>query len=150
MRVSEARKKLEELSYNVEGFSKLEFYNYMTGETPTGDVYTLENILENEYLMLHEVVEISELKKKDVPIDKQTIMKFHPKVYEAHLTAAEYELTYAFNRKNYDWIKLRLKHAKDWLEDEYLPHELLPQCKYLIERFSKLVRSKERRGEFME
>lgn len=81
----------------------------MTGETPTDDTITLEDVLCNEFLMMHEVVEISELKKVNVPINKQTIVKFYPQVYAAHFTALDYELTYALNKKDYEWLKRRLE-----------------------------------------
>jgi hypothetical protein len=142
-KINEARKKVEEIGYRIEGFSDVEFYNYMTGETPSADIYTLESVLENEYLTLHEVVEISELKKKHIPIDKLTLVNFHSTVCAAHLTAIDFELALAFNRKNYDWIKLRLKQARDWCEEEYLPQELVPRYESLIQRFSSLLKRRE-------
>lgn len=137
-RIKEAVKILEQLGYEIEPISSKEFYDYMTGETPTGDVITLNDILDNEFLMVHEVVEISELKKKGKAINKQTVMNSYPKTtYETHFTATEYELTYASNKKDYAWLKIRMNHARDWLSDKNLPKELLPQYKSMVKRFSK-------------
>ncbi len=44
-------------------------------------------------------------------------MNFYPKVYVAHLKAMEYELTYALSKGNYEWIKCRLYHADEWLNE---------------------------------
>jgi hypothetical protein len=129
-KIAETVKKVRKLGYEVENISAGEFYDYISGETPTYDVVTLDDILSNEYFMLHEIVEISELKKMNVIIDKKTIMKNYPKVYEAHLTAMDYELTYAFNNGDYEWIKHRLtfnsllpaegyNHLRKKLTDKY-------------------------------
>ena len=94
----------------------------MTGETPTGDTITIADILGNEYLMIHEVVEISELKKMGIPINKQTvIMTFPDPSYGTHYTAIACELDYALSRGDYDWLRFRMKHAESWIEDEDLP-----------------------------
>ena len=140
VKISETVEILKKLGYTCEDVSPREFYDYVTGETPTGDTITLEDILQNEYLMVHEIVEISELKKKGIPITKQTIMDLYPRTtYEVHLTATEYELTHALNKKDYAWIKLRIAHAKNWLQDKNLLKELLPRCKSLIKKFAKYL-----------
>ncbi len=123
IRMEEAAGILKELGYQVEHVSPREFYDYMTGETPTGDVTTLEDVLGNEFLMVHELVEISELKKKGIPIDKRTVMRFYPKVYEAHFVAIDYELSHALSRGKYGWIERRLAQAKEQLDDPHLPEE---------------------------
>lgn len=137
--IRKATRILKELGYKSEDISAKEFYDYMTGETPTGDTITLNDVLANKFLMIHEVAEISELKKRSMPINKQTIMSFHPKVYEAHFTATEFELNHAVVTKDYAWLKLRLGHAKDWLEDDYLPQELTSRCKSMIRKFSEYL-----------
>lgn len=136
-KLRDAIKTLKELGYESQHVSPKEFYDYMTGETPTGDTITLVDVLGNDFLIIHEIVEISELKKMGIPIHRRTIMMFHPKVYEAHYTAIEYELDYALDKKDYDWLKVRIKHAKSWLEDDYLPQHLVPRCKAIIKRFSE-------------
>ena len=143
-KIKETTRTLEQLGYESERISPKEFYDYMTGETPTGDVITLNDVLRNEFLMVHEVVEISELKKMAIPISKQTVMVFYPEVYKVHFTAMDYELTHALNKKDYGWLKRRLTHAEDQLEDPYLPQEfnylrreLAPRWRSVIKKFSK-------------
>ena len=41
----------------------LEYFSY---DAPTGDTTTLKDVLENKWLLLHELIEISELKKKNL------------------------------------------------------------------------------------
>jgi len=142
-KLRDAIKILKELGYESQHVSPKEFYDYMTGETPTGDTITIVDVLGNDFLMIHEVVEISELKKMEIPIHRRTITMFHPKVYEAHLTATEYELDYALDKKDYDWLKTRINHAKSWLEDDYLPEHLIPRCEAIVKRFSEGLSKKE-------
>jgi len=136
-RLRDALKILKELGYESQHVSPKEFYDYMTGETPTGDTITIIDVLGNDFLIVHEIVEISELKKMGIPIGRHTIIMFHPKVYEAHFIATEYELDYALDKKDYDWLKVRISHAKSWLEDDYLPQHLVPRCRAILKRFSE-------------
>ena len=137
--VKEASRKLKTMGYQSYSISSREFYDYMTGETPTGDTITILDVLDNEFLMMHEVVEISELKSQGIPIDKQTVMKSHPKVYENHYKATEYELDYALDKGNYDWVGIRIGHAKSWLEDPDLSPHLIQRCKTIITKLSKAM-----------
>lgn len=83
--------------------------DYMTGEIFSDDPTTLDDVLGNEYLMVHETAEISELKKMGRQIDKRVIVG-SPKtvIYDAHFTAMELELDYALFKKDYFWVKIRL------------------------------------------
>jgi len=146
VKIKGAAKILKRLGYDCGAISPKEFYDYMRAETPTGETVTLEDVLQNEFLLVHEVVEISELKKMNVVINKQTIMKFYPYVYEAHFTALDYELSYALNKRDYQWLKQRLKNFQSQLDDPYLPQEfchlkqkLAPKCKSMMEKFSKYL-----------
>lgn len=143
-KIREATRTLELLGYAAERISSREFSDYMTGETPTGDTITLEDVLKSEFFMLHEVAEICELKKMNVPIDKNTVMKLYPKVYEAHLTALDLELTYALDKKDFERFKRRFSDFSSQLDDPYLPpefshlkEELAPRHKAMIKKFSK-------------
>ena len=145
-KVRETKRTLKQLGYSSEPISPKEFSDYMTGETPTGDVITLDDVLRSEFFMVHEVVEICELKRMNVPIDKHTVMRFYPKVYEAHLTALDLELTYALNKKDFDWFKRRFDNFLSQLDDPYLPPEfghlkkkLAPRCRSIVEKFSKRI-----------
>jgi hypothetical protein len=125
------------LGYDCEDISPREFYSYMTGETVSGDRITLKEVLRSDFLMLHEVVEISELKKKGILIDEMTIVSCHLKtIYEAHIVAVEYEVKHALNKEDLAYVKLRLAHMREWLKDENLPKELAPKLKSIVKKFS--------------
>jgi hypothetical protein len=139
-RMKEATLTLKQMRYECRKISPKEFYDYMTGETPTGDTITVFDVLRNKYLMIHEIVEISELKKLGIPINKDTVMRFHTQVYEAHFTAMEWELTYASSKKNYTWVKTRVALGKSWLEDDLMPKHLVPTCEAFMKKFSEIPR----------
>jgi hypothetical protein len=139
LRLRETNQTLSKLSYESQQISPREFFDYMTGETPTGDTITIVDVLDNEFLMIHEVTEISELKKMGVPINKQTVMNTYPSTVEAHYTATEYELEYALGKKDYQWLKTRIKHAESWLEEPNMPHHLVQRHNNLMKRLSKAL-----------
>ena len=137
-------RELRRLGYEPEPVLESELRDYMAGETPTGDAVTLEEVLENDYLLVHEVVEVSELKKMGVPVDRETVMRHYPEVYRAHLTALEYELRYALSRGDHDWLRRRLPLVS--VEEPYLPRrfsclkrDLAPLCESVRRRLLELL-----------
>lgn len=68
-------------------------------------------------------------------------------IYDAHLTAMETELKYAFNKKDYFWVKIRLRIPRESVldDDPNLPEEMRPRAEAIFERFSKAVKYRPRR-----
>lgn len=142
LRLKETTAELKAIGYKSRHISPKEFYNYMTGETPTGDTITILDVLDNKFLMIHEVVEISELKKLGIPINEDTVMKSYPSpIYETHYSATMWEFDYALRKRNYNWLKARMKHTRSWLEDPNTPPHLVPELEALIEKFSRALKS---------
>jgi len=130
----------EDLGYKVEDVSAKEFYDWMTGEIFSEDITTLRDVLGNEYLMIHELVEISELKKIGKKINKHVIVD-SPKetIYKAHFFAQEFEMNYALTKKDYYWVKLRLRdHRKVLCDDPNLPDDLRPVAQAIYDKFLQI------------
>lgn len=141
-KIRKAEEALKKIHYSQEQISAKEFQDYMTGETFSGDITTISDILGNEFLMFHELVEMSELKKTGIKINKRTLMESpKPMIYTAHFTAIEQELNYAFLKKDFSWIKTRLQqHKSSVLEnDQHLPEELRPKAEEILAKFNKLI-----------
>jgi hypothetical protein len=141
-KVKIAKKMLESINYFVGELSAKEFFDYMSGETFSGDTITLEEVLGNDYLLIHEVVEVNELKKMGRTIDTRVIVD-SPKsiIYAAHFRALEKELEYALRMKDYAWVKSRIGLQKIVLEnDPHLPEEMKPKAKAILEKFIRAVR----------
>ena len=147
-KIKAAKNGLRSIGYVVKEVSAREFYNFMTGEIFSEDTTTLDDVLGNEYLMIHEVAEINELKKMGRTINKRVIVD-SPKtvIYDAHLTALEKELEYALHKKDYAWVKIRLRqHKESVLEDDpNLPEEMRPRAEAIFEKFLKAVQQRTRK-----
>jgi hypothetical protein len=141
-KVKVVKKMLESINYFVGELSAKEFFDYMSGETFSGDTITLEDVLRNEYLLIHEVVEVNELKRMGRTIDVRVILDSpKPIIYAAHFRALERELEYALRRKDYAWVESRIRQQEIVLEnDPHLPDEMKPRAKAIFEKFIKAVR----------
>lgn len=139
-KIRPSKKTIEAFGYHTEAVSAQELYDGMTGEIFSPDIMTLRDVLGNEYLMIHEVVEISELKKMGRTIDKRVVMD-SPKavMYKAHFVAQELELKYAVSKKDYAWMKIRLRaHKKVLQDDPNLPKALKPVAQALYDKFLQI------------
>jgi hypothetical protein len=138
-----AREALKHFGHDSVDVSAEEFYDYMTGEIFSDDPTTLRDVLGNEYIMIHELVEIGELKKIGRKIDKHVIMET-PKIpfYTAHFNAMETELKYALYKGDTYWAKIRLKqHRESVLDDDpNLPEELRPRAEEIHEKYRRLAK----------
>ena len=136
-RLGQVYELLDELEYQLNKCTSREFYDYMTGETYTGDKVTLLDVIGNEYLLLHEAYEISELKKLGVEIGVNTLMEApKEKIYEAHLNAMEFELNYALLLEDYYWLKHRLGyHEKVVNDDPWMPDGHKPRAQEILENY---------------
>jgi hypothetical protein len=141
-RVEAAKRILESLNYHLGKVSAQELIDYMFTETFTGDTTTLDDILGNEYLLIHELVEISEWKRRGMKIYKGLIIDApRTLVYTIHYTALEKELEYALQKGDRKWVEMRVKNS---LEDPYIPEELKPYAKNILERFIKAIEDREK------
>jgi hypothetical protein len=134
---------LEQFGHYLGDVSAREFYDYMTGEIFSEDTTTLQDVLNNEYILIHELAEISELKKIGRTIDKKVIMET-PKtlVYTAHFNAIETELKYALHKRDTYWAKIRLRQHKESVldDDPNLPEELRPRAEEIHEKYRRLAK----------
>jgi hypothetical protein len=142
-KIRKAQEALKGFGYSAVDVSAREFYDYMTGEIFSDDPTTLRDVLGNEYIMIHELVEIGELKKTGRKIDKRVIVGT-PKIpfYTAHLNAMETELKYALSKGDTYWMRMRLKMHKDSVldDDPNLPEELRPKAEEIYEKYRRLAK----------
>ncbi|RLG46614.1 MAG: hypothetical protein DRO06_04160 [Thermoproteota archaeon] len=94
---------------------------YVRGESYEEDAITAEEILRSGLLLLHEAVEISELKRMGFEIGPRTAVEAYPRTYEAHLSAMEVELEAALRVGDLGWVERRVGDLESYLEDEHLP-----------------------------
>jgi len=133
---------LKRFGYAKVNVSAREFYDWMTGEIFSDDRTTLRDVLGNEYIMIRELVEISELKKTGRTIDNRAIVDSPMMaIYNAHLTAMETELKYALSQGDTYWAKIRLRQHKESVlnDDPNLPEKLRPRAEKIYEKYRKLA-----------
>ena len=116
-----------------------EFFIYVTAPTTTGDITTVEDIMGNDLLVLHELFEICKFKELGVPITKDIFLKHADLAYRIHLLAMEIELDYASRTKQIEWIKKRLNDIKSYLTDPNMPVDLREICFRLLKRYAILT-----------
>lgn len=127
-KLEEAIKTLKTNNYDTTSITPTEFYNYMTGEIFSEDETTINDVLASLNLMIHEVIEINELKKQGKTIDKQVIIDSPRElIYKVHLKAMEYELDYLQKQGETKLLKKRLHaHYKVLTTDPNLPEDMKP------------------------
>jgi hypothetical protein len=137
-RIEDITEMLAPLEYEYAEFTAEEFYKFLMGDVFTPEEITLRDILGNEYLMVHKIVEASELKNRGIELNEETMRKT-PKetVYTCHLLAIEFELDYALLLEDYYWIKHRLPLHLKVLNDPELPKEVKTRAEDIRDHFSK-------------
>jgi hypothetical protein len=139
-RIEDITEMLAPLEYEYAEFTAEEFYRFLKGDTLTPEYITLRDILGNEYLMVHKIVEASELKNRGIELNEKTTKKAPKEViYNCHLIAIEFELDYALLLEDYYWIKHRLPTHEKVLKDSKLPQELKSRAEDVRTHFSKYL-----------
>ena len=136
-RLSQTNELLDEFEYEVIKCTPEEFYNFLSGDKISNEKVTMLDIIGNEYMMVHVVVELSELKRKGLTIGEKTVSDTDKEtLYEAHLRAADYEMGYAMLIEDYYWMKHRLEYLVNMIEkDKNLPESLKPAATTIYENF---------------
>ena len=123
--------------YNIECEVNVnEFFTYITAPTITGDITTVEEIIDNDLLILHEIAEICKFKELGIPITKDIFLEYSNLAYRIHLLAMEIELDHALKTNRSRWIEKRLHDIQSYLNDPNMPSDLRNKCIELLRRFS--------------
>ena len=137
--VISAEKLLEKHGYKLPvKVSAEDLIKYFEAETPYPDI-SLAEVLKEPLLVVHELVELSEIKKRGFKIDKDIIVRYHEEIYEIHLKAAEIELEIALKENRLDYVAKRIKAVESWLNDPLLPPWLKEDCKRLYTTFKQKI-----------
>lgn len=114
---------------------------YAQADTFYPSAITWEEILKDELLVVHEVVEIAEMKRMGLEITKDVIVRNVDRVCEAHLRAAEVEIELARAMGNVAHIRDRLQVFGSWIEDRLVPPELKDEYEQAYARAKRLAAS---------
>ncbi len=136
-RLNQTHELLEEFEYELNKCTAEQFYGFLAGGKITNERVTLRDIVGNEYMMVHVVVEISELMRMGVEIGEKTVPETDvEKLYEAHLRAADFEMGYAVIIEDYYWMKHRLAYLVRMIKnDEKIPESIKPAALKIYDSF---------------
>ena len=137
-KVNNAKQTLKKYNLDVD-VTPEDLISYFQATLFEEDTISLNDILENTFLLIHELVEINELKKRGLRITKDVIIKNVDTVYEAHLIATNVELSVAYDSGALQYIEDRMKDIKSWLEDPLLPQRLYDRCNELLQNTKKRI-----------
>jgi len=90
---------------------------WFEADTPYDQDFGLEEAIAIPLIVVHELVEIENVKQMGLRLTKDVIINNLNKVDDAHLKATEIELELAESTKNVEHIRDRLKDIKAWIKD---------------------------------
>ncbi|MFQ6013412.1 MAG: hypothetical protein ACE5LS_07190 [Thermoplasmata archaeon] len=128
--VQQAREALEEYGYPCEADSE-DLRAYFDAETVQDDRISMGEVATNRFLLMHELVEITEIKRLGLELTKDVIVQNYELVYGARLKAAEVELEQAALAGDHGHLRRRLEDVRSWCEDPLLPAAMKARCEDL-------------------
>jgi GNAT superfamily N-acetyltransferase len=113
---------------------------YAEADTIYPSAISWDEILKDRLILVHEVVEIAELKRMGLEITRNVIVQNLEEIYEAHLRAAEVEMAIALEINDLRHLHRRLKAVQDWIGDPLMPSRLRAEYDDLYARLQQAVR----------
>ena len=113
-----------------------DFRRWFRAETPYPDI-TMEDVVRNPFLVVHEIVEIDEVKKNGLGLEKDVIINNLERVDRAHLKAAKIEIDVALAARNRKHISERLKDIRAWSKDPLTGPEMRREYSELANRAAR-------------
>lgn len=78
------------------------------------------DLLASPFLVVHEIVEIADVKRRGLRITKDVIVRNRETVNDAHLVASETEFVIAASEGRMDHVRSRFADLESWCEDPLL------------------------------
>jgi len=143
--LDEAMGLLKRYGYGYE-ISPEDFHGYAEADTFYPSAISWEEILQNRLIVVHEVVEIAELKRMGLDITRDVVVRNVEQVYAAHLRATEVEMEIARAMGDVEHICDRLGVIEDWTDDPLVPPGLIDQYEALYTRTRQIITELEEHG----
>ena len=91
---------------------------WFQADTPFDENFGLDVIIKTPLLVVHELVEIEQVKKMGLALTKDVIVNNLEKVDDAHMRAAEVEFRIAASKNDLGHLLERAANIKMWSEDD--------------------------------
>jgi hypothetical protein len=118
--------------------SAREFVRWHHTETPYPNP-TFDEIVSNPFFVVHELVEIEEVRRMGLRMTKDVIVKNPLPIAGAHLRAAEVEFRVAYDLKDVNHLRRRVEDAKAWCEDPVLTPALKKRHEAFREKWTRTL-----------
>jgi hypothetical protein len=140
MRVKWGKKRLAEFGYhcNVTADDLIKYFQTDTFYPDIG----LSGILGDDWLMLHELVELQEIKRMRFRITKQFALRHNAEIESAHLSATEIECKAALMAGDLTHVRKRCRNIRMWSIDEGVAPPYKKKYGALYRRISRLVKKR--------
>ncbi len=125
--------------------SPADFDAWFQADTPYPDI-SMDEVLLNPMLVVHELVEIDEVKRLGLALTKDVIVSNLGLVDRAHLKAAEVEIKIAAALKNVNHLVERIKDVRAWSRDPLTEPEMRRRYAHLAEEMSRTIAELNRRN----
>ena len=133
--ISENLAMLTEASIDQGDVNAEELLEYFSGDTPTGDKTTIDDVISNPWLLLHELAELKHLKLRGFVISRKLVWDNYLDVLEAHIAATGVELKMATKHGDREWVSMRVQLIPTWLEDPEISETLRNALQNLLDSF---------------
>lgn len=120
--VQDAKRLLEHNGYDCSTTAD-DLRRWFDADTPFDEDFGLDEILKCPLLVVHELVEIDNVKRMGLSLTKDVIVENLEKVDDAHLIATEAELKIAIVLREVGHIRDRLGNIRMWSEDDTVTPE---------------------------
>lgn len=121
---------------------------WFEADTPYDQGFGLKEAIAIPLIVVHELVEVENVKKMGLRLTKGVIINNMGKVDNAHLKATEIELDIAESTGNVEHIRDRLKDISVWIKDPSVTPKNKARYRNLRERYVRTVKrlSKKKSG----
>jgi hypothetical protein len=136
--VDDARQLLKDHGYICQTTEE-DLVRWFEADTPFDENFGLDKVIGIPLLVVHELVEIENVKKMGLALTKDVIVKNLEKVDDAHLVATQVELRIAASVGDIDHIRSRLGNIRMWIEDPSVTPENKENYRELRDRTLKVL-----------
>jgi hypothetical protein len=142
--VDDARQLLKDHGYICQTTEE-DLVRWFEADTPFDENFGLDKVIGIPLLVIHELVEIENVKKMGLALTKDVIVKNLEKVDDAHLVATQVELRIAASVGDIDHLRSRLGNIRMWIEEPSVTAENKERYRHLYDEtaaaIERLVRS---------
>lgn len=136
--VEQARQLLRDHGYDCNTTAG-DLVRWFEADTPFDENFGLDEVLKEPLIVVHELVEIENVKKMGLAMEKDVIVKNLEKVDDAHMIATEVELRLAASMKDVKHLRDRLENIRMWSEDDTVTPENKRKYRLMYSETLKVV-----------